>query len=84
MTEPGRNGTRPESSTPREPDWYHDPEGRYTHQAYWDGEKWTGEIRPRPRPQKSLEDKVISGIAWIIIGVVVAFFFGLWAVGLAL
>ena len=28
-----------------EPGWYNDPEGVYSHQAYWDGEKWTGEIR---------------------------------------
>jgi hypothetical protein len=41
-----------ETATPRgqptEPGWYSDPEGVRSHQAYWDGEKWTGETR-RPR-----------------------------------
>jgi hypothetical protein len=30
------------------PGWYSDPEGVHTHQAYWDGEKWTGATRPQP------------------------------------
>ena len=30
---------------PTIPDWYQDPAGRFTHQAYWDGERWTGEVR---------------------------------------
>lgn len=33
---------------PTEPGWYNDPEGRYSHQAYWDGEAWTGATRERP------------------------------------
>jgi len=31
------------------PGWYDDPSGQAPHQAYWDGEKWTGQIRPGPR-----------------------------------
>lgn len=27
------------------PGWYSDPSGKAQHQAYWDGEKWTGETR---------------------------------------
>ena len=30
---------------PTQPGWYKDPSGRQTHEAYWDGEKWTGETR---------------------------------------
>lgn len=40
-----------ESSAPADPmekkpaGWYNDPSGKAQHQAYWDGEKWTGETR---------------------------------------
>lgn len=37
------NGFR--DPTPTVPGWYYDPEGRFSHQAYWDGENWTGAIR---------------------------------------
>lgn len=32
-------------SSPPEPGWYKDPEGVHQHQAWWDGEKWTGATR---------------------------------------
>lgn len=38
-----------ESSTrseERAPGWYNDPSGKATHQAYWDGAKWTGATHP--------------------------------------
>ena len=28
--------------------WYNDPSGRATHQAWWDGTRWTGATRPGP------------------------------------
>jgi hypothetical protein len=31
---------------PDEPGWYEDPDGQYSHEACWDGEKWTGATRP--------------------------------------
>jgi hypothetical protein len=33
---------------PTLPGWYHDPSGRATHQAWWDGDQWTGATRPGP------------------------------------
>ena len=34
-----------DSKQPTSPGWYRDPTGVATHEAYWDGEKWTGETR---------------------------------------
>jgi hypothetical protein len=34
--------------TPTVPGWYHDPSGVATHQAWWDGQRWTGATRPDP------------------------------------
>ena len=34
-----------EPAQERPPGWYNDPEGKATHQAYWDGDSWTGETR---------------------------------------
>jgi hypothetical protein len=33
---------------PTLPGWYHDPSGVTSHQAWWDGTKWTGATRPDP------------------------------------
>lgn len=30
---------------PTLPGWYKDPKGEKSHEAYWDGEAWTGEVR---------------------------------------
>lgn len=35
---------------PTKPSWYNDPEGRYSHQAYWDGTGWSGETRLPKKP----------------------------------
>ncbi len=32
----------------KEAGWHNDPNGKQSHQAYWDGEKWTGETRATP------------------------------------
>lgn len=48
-------GTRP-----TKPGWYNDPDSLHSHQAYWDGEKWTGETRDRLR---------WTGIGSVIVGV---------------
>lgn len=34
-----------EITTPTAPGWYKDPAGQASHEAYWDGEKWTGATR---------------------------------------
>jgi hypothetical protein len=55
---------------PDAPGWYSDPDGRYQHEAYWDGEKWTGATR-RPatagvlfesRPDLRLVAQVLLGV----------------------
>jgi len=38
-------GTKPDPSS-KEPGWYNDPSGQASHQAYWDGQQWTGATRP--------------------------------------
>lgn len=35
--------------TPSVPGWYNDSNGQFSHQAYWDGGRFTGAIRPDPR-----------------------------------
>ncbi|MEA2001874.1 MAG: DUF2510 domain-containing protein, partial [Actinomycetota bacterium] len=40
---------------PTEPGWYNDSEGVHEHQAYWDGEQWTGETR-RGRKDQTRRD----------------------------
>jgi hypothetical protein len=39
------------SRLPVKPGWYNDPTGTHSHQAYWDGSKWSGATRPDPRDQ---------------------------------
>jgi hypothetical protein len=34
---------------PTTPCWYNDPAGEASHQAYWNGEQWTGATRPGPK-----------------------------------
>ena len=50
-----------------EPGWYYDPTGVASHQAYWDGEKWTGATRPGPaqigQPTKSSRSLVGVSVA---------------------
>lgn len=43
---PGPQPAEPPVELPVEPGWYNDPTGAYTHQAYWDGHRWTGAVRP--------------------------------------
>ena len=50
-----------QDGSPRSPGWYYDPEGRYSHQAYWDGETWTGAIR--------LRSNQVTG-AWFVFGLI--------------
>ena len=43
---PGRRPVQPPVQLPAEPGWYNDPTGAHSHQAYWDGHRWTGAVRP--------------------------------------
>ncbi len=58
------------SELPQNPGWYIDPEGKLPHQAYWDGEKWTGETRDAkpnrngdvPGPDLTRDDAADTGV----------------------
>jgi len=68
----------------RPPGWYNDPEGTHRHQAYWDGEKWTGQTRPdagQIAQTSPTEKKPLYRRPWFI---VLAVLFGLAAIGNAL
>lgn len=61
---------------PTVPGWYNDPTGQSSHQAYWDGGRFTGAIRPDPRVFPSLPTAVTPEkdplkVWLIVIGVVV-------------
>jgi len=43
---PDPRPVEPPVELPLEPGWYNDPAGAYSHQAYWDGARWTGAVRP--------------------------------------
>lgn len=59
------------------PGWYKDPDGLATHQAWWDGEKWTGVVRdsltrrvtsPDRKPNSTKRSVLIAiGISLVII-----------------
>lgn len=59
------HGELPERVTveaPTVPGWYNDPTGQVSHQAYWDGGRYTGAVRPDPRlfpaqPQQGVKEK---------------------------
>jgi len=53
-------------ATPALPGWYNDPEGVRPHQAYWDGEKWTGAIR-RETDQPTRKNRAWM---WVVFGIV--------------
>jgi len=59
---------------PGRPGWYNDPEGVYQHQAYWDGQRWTGQTRRQTAPV----DRWVKWVA-ILIGVAVVAFLVLMA-----
>jgi hypothetical protein len=67
------------------PGWYNDPEGvHHRHQAYWDGEKWTGQTRPIPSavpPHKSEPVTPFYKRTWFLI---IALVIGLAAIASAL
>lgn len=48
--------------------WYDDPTGRATHQAYWNGEEWTGQTRPGKAKQHVYEryEKRSMWLRWIV------------------
>ncbi|MGD2061365.1 MAG: DUF2510 domain-containing protein [Acidimicrobiia bacterium] len=61
-----------EGSHPTEPGWYFDPEGRYAHQAYWDGEKWTGETRRGRKEARKARERSFHR-SWLTVGLVLGF-----------
>ena len=75
----------------RPPGWYNDPDGEYSHQAYWDGEKWTGDTRRSP-DQAGAPAKTTSKLNlptggkgclfWSVIGLIVIVVVG--AIGMAI
>lgn len=85
---PGPRPVEPPVELPVEPGWYNDPTGAYTHQAYWDGHRWTGAVRPgvpngeteNPKPGWAGIVSLASGIGafatslpfWLLLLVVVA------------
>jgi hypothetical protein len=59
--------------------WYNDPSGAVTHQAYWNGERWTGDTRPGPQAALGVKQRrsgclVIALVvgALLIVGFIVA------------
>jgi hypothetical protein len=60
---------------PTVPGWYNDPTGQVSHQAYWDGGRFTGAVRPDPRifpsaPHSSPKVKDPLRIWLIVVGIV--------------
>lgn len=59
-----------QSGLPDAPGWYSDPDGMYRHEAFWDGEKWTGETRPAARPGVLFESRPdLRLVAQVLLGV---------------
>ncbi|MGA7281686.1 MAG: DUF2510 domain-containing protein [Acidimicrobiia bacterium] len=69
-------------SVPTAPGWYNDPTGKATHQAYWDGDKWTGATRDGPTsspagvPPVASSQLGRSGCFWIVIAVLILIVLG--------
>jgi hypothetical protein len=60
---------------PTVPGWYNDPTGQASHQAYWDGGRYTGAVRPDPRrfptqPQHGMKEKDLLK-TWLIVFAIV-------------
>ncbi len=79
-------------SLPTAPGWYNDPSGQMSHQAYWDGQQWTGETRPSRSAEapstgqvaaRSLPSPSKSSKGFSIGKVLLYGFLGLVAVGVA-
>ena len=76
------------SELPQNPGWYSDPEGKLPHQAYWDGEKWTGETRDaKPNRKAGLFRRVMTdpsewSFSHTVLAVVVSVGVGIILVGL--
>jgi len=55
------------------PGWYFDPSGTASNQAYWDGNAWTGQTRPRPGMKNSttywIAGIIAAAIIFVLIGV---------------
>jgi hypothetical protein len=61
-------GTGTASRNPTQPGWYSDPNGVHSHQAYWDGEKWTGETRSGRKDARKARERSFRR-AWITVGI---------------
>lgn len=53
---------------PVEPGWYEDPSGEATHEAYWDGEKWTGATRPDRKKRRRRQVTIGLAIGVAVLG----------------
>lgn len=59
------------STSPTIPGWYYDPSGSATHQAYWDGGKWTGATRPDPRRFPDAMPPRPRTNRWVIVAIII-------------
>lgn len=66
---PSADPVEPETSS-QAPGWYNDPSGAASHQAYWDGEKWTGHTRAGPGQPAPAATSSSKTLAWVAIAVV--------------
>lgn len=70
----------PDPQQPPPPDWYPDPSGRGPGQRFWNGARWTAEVRPVPgapvRGRPWLIPVVAIGVVLVLLGA------GLFALGL--
>lgn len=56
-----------QTNTSSSPGWYKDPSGEAVHEAYWDGEKWTGETR-RPGAPDVPRSTSVRSRPWLLAG----------------
>jgi hypothetical protein len=63
----------PRGVMPTTPGWYHDPEGRSAHQAWWDGTRWTGATRPDPGQLPQVVAETPRTVGKVVVAVVVGF-----------
>jgi hypothetical protein len=70
---PTSDSQRGEAPTPTEPGWYNDPSGKDSHQAYWDGQQWTGATRSGSSAPADVPPKGggVPGWVWLLVAALV-------------